>query len=139
MSVQPSDVSANQKTTNNALGSEFSVFTVADSDVPNNSSDRKQCLTRIVINVLKFLSILLLLYFFVCSLDLLSSAFRLVGSRAVASIIADSDLLKSPVVGLMIGVLITVLVQSSSTSTSIVVTMVGSECKHINSLVLANR
>ena len=40
---------------------------------------------------------------------------------------AESDLLSNPVAGLMIGVLVTVLVQSSSTSTSIVITMVGSE------------
>ena len=33
--------------------------------------------------------------------------------------------MQNPVVGLMIGILVTVLVQSSSTSTSIVVSMVG--------------
>jgi sodium-dependent phosphate cotransporter len=75
------------------------------------------------------MALLVLLYFFICSLDFLSSAFRLVGSRAAGKMISDSELLKNPVVGLMIGVLVTVLVQSSSTSTSIVVTMVGSKCK----------
>jgi len=40
-----------------------------------------------------------------------------------------SSLLNNPVCGLMIGVLVTVLVQSSSTSTSIVVSMVGSGSK----------
>ncbi|CAG2116977.1 unnamed protein product, partial [Medioppia subpectinata] len=81
---------------------------------------------RIFISIAKVIGLLVLLYFFICSLDFLSSAFRLVGSRAAGRIISDSDLLKNPVVGLMIGVLVTVLVQSSSTSTSIVVTMVGS-------------
>lgn len=33
--------------------------------------------------------------------------------------------MQNPVVGLMIGILVTVLVQSSSTSTSIIVSMVG--------------
>ena len=42
---------------------------------------------------------------------------------------AESDLLTNPVAGLMIGVLVTVLVQSSSTSTSIVITMVGALSK----------
>jgi sodium-dependent phosphate cotransporter len=78
---------------------------------------------------MKLMAILALLYFFICSLDLLSSAFRLVGGRAAGEIMADSELMKNPVVGLMIGVLVTVLVQSSSTSTSIVVTMVASESK----------
>lgn len=38
-----------------------------------------------------------------------------------------NELMQNPVVGLMIGILVTVLVQSSSTSTSIVVSMVGAE------------
>lgn len=70
-----------------------------------------------------------LLYLFICSLTFLSSSFRLLGGRAAGRFVSDSQLLQNPVVGLMIGVLVTVLVQSSSTSTSIVVTMVGSDCK----------
>lgn len=77
----------------------------------------------------KAASLLALLYFFICSLDLLSTAFRLLGSRAVGRFFSDNELLQNPVVGLMIGVLVTVLVQSSSTSTSIVVTMVASKSK----------
>ncbi|CAG2162208.1 unnamed protein product [Oppiella nova] len=91
-----------------------------------NGTDKAK---RIATTVAKIMALVMLLYFFICSLDFLSSAFRLVGSRAAGRIISDSDLLKNPVVGLMIGVLVTVLVQSSSTSTSIVVTMVGSHCK----------
>ena len=41
----------------------------------------------------------------------------------------SNELLQNPVAGLMIGILSTVLVQSSSTSTSIVVTMVASGSK----------
>lgn len=69
------------------------------------------------------------MYTFVCSLELLSLAFRLVGGRAANQVISQSQLLQNPIVGLMIGVLVTVLVQSSSTSTSIVVTMVASDRK----------
>ena len=77
----------------------------------------------------KILSLLALLYFFICSLDLLSSAFSLLGARVLGDLFKDSELLQNPVVGLVIGVLVTVLVQSSSTSTSIVVTMVASNGK----------
>ncbi|XP_071953069.1 sodium-dependent phosphate transport protein 2B-like [Antedon mediterranea] len=65
------------------------------------------------------------LYLFICSLDFLSSAFRLLGGEAAGEVISESDILSNPVSGVMIGVLVTVLVQSSSTSTSIVVSMVG--------------
>lgn len=43
----------------------------------------------------------------------------------LGAIFQQSELMQNPVVGLMIGILVTVLVQSSSTSTSIVVSMVG--------------
>lgn len=67
------------------------------------------------------------MYTFICSLNFLSSSFRLIGGKAAGKFISNSTLLQNPIVGLMIGVLVTVLVQSSSTSTSIVVTMVGSD------------
>ncbi|XP_071480468.1 sodium-dependent phosphate transport protein 2B-like [Diadema antillarum] len=64
-----------------------------------------------------------LLYLFICALDFLATAFRLLGGEAAGEVLQNSELLQNPVCGLMIGVLVTVLVQSSSTSTSIVVSM----------------
>ena len=84
---------------------------------------------RILEIIFRALALMTLLYIFICSLGFLSSAFRLLGGRAAGRVISKSELLQNPIVGLMIGVLVTVLVQSSSTSTSIVVTMVGSDCK----------
>ncbi|KAB7497399.1 Sodium-dependent phosphate transport protein 2A [Armadillidium nasatum] len=66
-----------------------------------------------------------LLYFFVASLNLLASSFRLIGGRTASAVFQNSELLGNPVVGLMIGVLVTVVVQSSSTSSSIIVSMVA--------------
>ncbi|XP_012576607.1 PREDICTED: sodium-dependent phosphate transport protein 2C, partial [Condylura cristata] len=67
------------------------------------------------------------LYLFICSLDILSSAFQLVGSKVAGDLFKDNEVLSNPVAGLVIGVLVTVLVQSSSTSSSIVVSMVASK------------
>lgn len=75
---------------------------------------------------LRLAALLLLLYFFICSLTFLEGSFRLLGGRK-ASQIFESEFLHNPVVGLMIGVLFTVLVQSSSTCTSVVVSLVASE------------
>ncbi|XP_072032573.1 sodium-dependent phosphate transport protein 2A-like [Amphiura filiformis] len=81
---------------------------------------------RVVVDwFLKPVMIILLLYLFICSLDLMSSAFRLLGGKEAGEVFKDSVLLQNPVCGLMIGILATVLVQSSSTSTSIVVSVVG--------------
>ncbi|XP_067868027.1 sodium-dependent phosphate transport protein 2C-like [Heterodontus francisci] len=67
-----------------------------------------------------------LLYFFVCSLDVLSSAFQLIGGKVAGDIFNDNTILANPIAGLILGVLVTILVQSSSTSSSIVVSMVSS-------------
>lgn len=91
---------------------------------------RPQSTTRRALSAIAKIGMLTgLMYLFICSLTFLSSSFRLLGGRAAGRFISNSELLQNPVVGLMIGVLVTVLVQSSSTSTSIVVTMVGSDCK----------
>jgi hypothetical protein len=50
-------------------------------------------------------------------------------------IFQQSELMQNPVVGLMIGILVTVLVQSSSTSTSIVVSMVASGSKFLSNQI----
>jgi len=74
---------------------------------------------------IRILSLLTCLYFFICSLSFLSDSFRILGGKNIGALFSNSDLLTNPVVGLMIGVLVTVLVQSSSTSTSIIVGLVS--------------
>ena len=81
---------------------------------------------QVVIPVfIRIFSLLTCLYFFICSLSFLSDSFRILGGRNIGALFSNSDLLQNPVVGLMIGVLVTVLVQSSSTSTSIIVGLVS--------------
>ncbi|NXJ66502.1 NPT2A protein, partial [Rostratula benghalensis] len=101
------------------------------------------------------------LYLFVCSLDVLSSAFQLAGGRGgrgtwaagdthngstllltlslagkvAGDIFKDNAILSNPVAGLVVGILVTVLVQSSSTSTSIIVSMVSSGLLEVRSAI----
>ncbi|XP_018416913.1 PREDICTED: sodium-dependent phosphate transport protein 2B [Nanorana parkeri] len=86
----------------------------------------KQRILSVLKGITRFILLVALLYFFVCSLDVLSSAFQLVGGKAAGEIFKNHSILSNPVAGIVIGVLVTVLVQSSSTSTSIVVSMVSS-------------
>uniref|UniRef100_A0A8K9VA91 Solute carrier family 34 member 2a n=1 Tax=Oncorhynchus mykiss TaxID=8022 RepID=A0A8K9VA91_ONCMY len=81
---------------------------------------------RVVTSAGKGLLLLGFLYMFICSLDILSSAFQLVGGKAAGDIFTEGSVLSNPLAGLVIGVLVTLLVQSSSTSSSIVVSMVSS-------------
>uniref|UniRef100_A0AAX7W5Y0 Solute carrier family 34 member 2a n=1 Tax=Astatotilapia calliptera TaxID=8154 RepID=A0AAX7W5Y0_ASTCA len=88
--------------------------------------DTKGKVLRVLISVGKLILLLGFLYMFVCSLDILSSAFQLVGGKTAGDIFQDNEILSNPLAGLVIGVLVTLLVQSSSTSSSIVVSMVSS-------------
>uniref|UniRef100_A0A8B9KEY1 Solute carrier family 34 member 2a n=1 Tax=Astyanax mexicanus TaxID=7994 RepID=A0A8B9KEY1_ASTMX len=90
---------------------------------------------RVCISVLKLVALLGLLYLFVCSLDILSQGFQLVGGKAAGDIFQDNEVLSNPLAGLVIGVLVTLLVQSSSTSSSIVVSMVSSGLLQVSTAV----
>uniref|UniRef100_A0A8C7ZU32 Solute carrier family 34 member 2a n=1 Tax=Oryzias sinensis TaxID=183150 RepID=A0A8C7ZU32_9TELE len=97
-----------------------------DTGVSWSELDTKGKVLRVLVSVAKAVALLALLYMFICSLDILSSAFQLVGGKAAGDIFQDNSVLSNPLAGLVIGVLVTLLVQSSSTSSSIVVSMVSS-------------
>ncbi|XP_049911744.1 sodium-dependent phosphate transport protein 2B-like [Epinephelus moara] len=106
-----------------------------DTGVKWSELDTKGKIMRVLTALVKAVLLLGLLYLFICSLDVLSSAFQLVGGKAAGDIFQDNVILSNPVAGLVIGVLVTVLVQSSSTSSSIVVSMVSSGLLDVQSAV----
>lgn len=62
------------------------------------------------------------LYFFLVGLDLLANGAKVLGGCAAGALFGDQS---NPVAGLMVGILATVLIQSSSSTTSIIVSLVG--------------
>uniref|UniRef100_A0A7S1CAR8 Sodium-dependent phosphate transport protein 2A n=1 Tax=Bicosoecida sp. CB-2014 TaxID=1486930 RepID=A0A7S1CAR8_9STRA len=72
---------------------------------------------------LRVVAIFATLYVFLVGLTLLGDGFKVVGGKTAGSMFES---ISNPIAGLVVGVLATVLVQSSSTSTSIVVSLVGS-------------
>nr|XP_019934354.1 PREDICTED: sodium-dependent phosphate transport protein 2A-like [Paralichthys olivaceus] len=90
---------------------------------------------KLLIGLSKIPLLLVLLFLFVCSLDTLSSAFQLAGGKVAGDIFQDNAVLSNPVAGLVVGILVTVLVQSSSTSTSIIVSLVASGLLEVRSAV----
>ncbi|MDD5720282.1 MAG: Na/Pi symporter [Candidatus Krumholzibacteria bacterium] len=68
------------------------------------------------------LLVALFLYLFLCAISLLGAAFKLFGSGFSQALIAGTS---NPVLGLMIGLLATALIQSSSSTSSIVVGLVA--------------
>ncbi|XP_061164550.1 sodium-dependent phosphate transport protein 2B-like [Saccostrea echinata] len=98
-----------------------------DTGIPWDELDFSGKVLRVVWTTVRVILFLTCLYVFFCSLDFLSSAFKLLGGKAAGEVFRSNVVLRNPVCGVMIGVLSTVLVQSSSTSTSIVVSMVAAD------------
>jgi len=71
----------------------------------------------------RLLALALVLYAFLIGLDMVGIAFKLFGGNFAETLLTTTE---NPFVGLFVGILATSLVQSSSPTTSIVVTMVAS-------------
>lgn len=93
------------------------------------SSPQPMSWRKVVVSVLGLLTAL---YVFLLGLALLGDAFKCLGGRGAGKIFSAVD---NPIAGLMTGILSTVLVQSSSTSTSIVVGLVGSDQLAVKSAI----
>ncbi|UXP30932.1 Na/Pi symporter [Reichenbachiella agarivorans] len=76
------------------------------------------------IGIIKFvLSLGFSLLIFLWSLDLMTTTFQFIGNQTVTSLL---DIIANPFVSLFIGLFITAVIQSSSTSTSLIVAIVAS-------------
>jgi sodium-dependent phosphate cotransporter len=80
----------------------------------------------------RVLTLLLLLYGFLVSIGMLGKAFKMFSGGFVGGLIQSAS---DPLVGLFVGILATTLVQSSSTTTSLVVAMVGSGSMPIDTAI----
>jgi len=127
------DVNPPKETVGNAdatVQEEIDPYALVDdfkpSGTPWNELDGLGKVKRVSVTTSKFIILLGLLYLFICSLGFLGDAFKLLGGKAAGDVFTSNVILNNPVSGLMIGLLGTVLLQSSSTSTSITVSMVAS-------------
>ncbi len=84
--------------------------------------EKNRKLFRFSITLLRILALFFLVYLFLLSITLMGSAFKFFGQDFANQLIATTS---NPLVGLVIGILSTSIVQSSSTTTSIVVGLVG--------------
>lgn len=72
------------------------------------------------------------LYGFLFGLDLMGSSFKVLGGKSAGELFSS---IQNPIAGLMVGIMGTVLVQSSSTSTSVVVGMVGADILTVSTAI----
>ena len=94
---------------------------------PTASSPRPPAngsLRGILLGVRRAVLVLILLYIFLFAIALLGTAFKIFGSDFSTALISSTT---NPAIGLMIGLLATSLIQSSSSTTAIVVGMVAAD------------
>lgn len=92
-----------------------------DPEEPNKAKKESN-----VVVGLKLLAIFSTLYFFMWSSSILSQAFNLTSYHYAGHFIRTSGFLQNPLIGLMVGIITTVVFQSSGAVTSVLVTIVGS-------------
>ncbi|CAF1411156.1 unnamed protein product [Didymodactylos carnosus] len=76
--------------------------------------------------IIRILGFLLSLYIFIVTLDLMTSSFTLLSRSVFGKAFKSQFLLQNPIASVMFSLIITTILQSSSTVTSIIVSMVGS-------------
>jgi len=91
--------------------------------------EQKGCqLIPTLLNIAKVLGAFTFIYIFIFSIGLLSDSFQVLGGAFLNEVLASvQDILSIPYCGLCLGILLTVLCQSSSTSTSIFITLVAAD------------
>ncbi len=82
--------------------------------------------------IIKVLGLLLFLYLFLLSIELMADSFKMFGNDFAVKLFT---LTSNPLIGLFIGILATSLVQSSSCTTSITVGMVAAGCLPIRGAI----
>eukprot|EP01064_Diplonema_japonicum_P015369 TRINITY_DN230_c0_g1_i3.p1 TRINITY_DN230_c0_g1~~TRINITY_DN230_c0_g1_i3.p1 ORF type:complete len:1423 (+),score=511.71 TRINITY_DN230_c0_g1_i3:51-4319(+) len=109
------------------VGDVWALQAMADTGTPWKFLSPLEKVETVVVNFVKFCSIWGVLYMFIISLGLMGNAFKILGGKSSGRAFRESELLSNPVAGLAIGILATVLMQSSSTTTSIVISMAAAE------------
>ncbi|CAE7458265.1 SLC34A1 [Symbiodinium microadriaticum] len=95
---------------------------VDSSDSETQKLQHDQPYRSCAVTVWRVFGVLAALYCFLFGLDLMGVSFKALGGKGAGKLFAITE---NPISGLMVGILATVLVQSSSTSTSIVVGLVA--------------
>jgi len=86
----------------------------------------------IISTVVRVVQLIVFLYLFLLSISLLGASMKMFGKGFAETLIATTSI---PLVGLFIGVLATSLIQSSSSTTAIVVGMVGGDILTVSNAI----
>ncbi|KAH7714787.1 hypothetical protein AAVH_17847 [Aphelenchoides avenae] len=80
--------------------------------------------------ILKVIGVFVVIFAFICSLALLTDAFKLIGGQGIGRAVRNNRFIQNPISASIIGMVITIILQSSSTLVGLLVAMIagGSKC-----------
>ena len=125
----PSLELSNNNNQNNQENDIENIITDNNNPNTNNTNDENDInkitkYTDYAKNIVLFCGAWFLIWCFLIMLSLMGNGFKLLGMKDSSRMF---DIVDNPISALMIGILVTVLVQSSSTSTSIIIGLVGAD------------
>jgi sodium-dependent phosphate cotransporter len=84
----------------------------------------KEQIEHVFMILFKIFLLLLIVFLFICTLGLLSDAFQLIGGKGLGNTIKKSQFLQNPISATIIGMVISLVLQSSSTLISLLVSCI---------------
>ncbi|KAL9139535.1 sodium-dependent phosphate transporter [Amphidinium carterae] len=91
--------------------------------------------TTVFVQVMKICFVCWFLYSFIISLGIMGDAFKVIAGPTAGQVFRNNEIFDNPIAGLVLGILATVLVQSSSTSTSIIISMTASNLMEVKNAI----
>lgn len=98
------------------------IKTAFDGEIGEDWLESQPLKIRVFYQFLRIYTTMIALYFFLVALSLMGDSFTALTGKNTGSLFTGVN---NPIVGLMVGIIATVLLQSSSTTTSIIVVLVG--------------
>lgn len=75
--------------------------------------------------ILKVIGVFVVIFAFICSLALLTDAFKLIGGQGIGRAVRNNRFIQNPISASIIGMVITIILQSSSTLVGLLVAMIA--------------
>ncbi|KJH40912.1 sodium-dependent inorganic phosphate transporter [Dictyocaulus viviparus] len=90
---------------------------------------------HLFLSVFRMACICIILFLYICSLSNVSTAFSLLGSRGLGKVIKASPLINDPISAVVVGMLATVVLQSATTTTNVLVGMVAANMVSVHEAI----
>jgi len=113
----------------------WEVDVIESTDTPWSEKTGGEKTRTVLMVLMKICLVAFFLYSFIIALGVMGNAFEVIAGPTAGQVFRNNEIFDNPIAGLVLGVLSTVLVQSSSTSTSIIISMTASNLMEVKNAI----